>query len=760
MISNALFLIKDFPKLTVHSKEYKPYWKQQKRYIHEGFWSSGKWMPPDLYFYVNFWKIMISENDSSKTKRLARPYLRDLEWEKSYIYQEAKGFSGFELDKELTCHRLMSPDVVEETKYLYPALYERLKKKKFMPAREYLRREYLTNLGKPLYENQASNIIDIEARGGGKSYYAASNVGHNFLTDGIADYDKYLEGHRTETPYASETVVGAYDSKWSSDLLKKVKLGLSNLPGESKFNGRKHPSPIAKKYKGSWESGKTIEQEFELKIDGEWITTGTHSKIQHRTFRDNPFAANGTRGNLNFIEEVGFMENLVRTLGALKDCTSDGSIKFGVIWAMGTGGDMEGGATEEAKSVFYDTGTYDCLSFDDIYEGTGSIGLFVPGHMVYNDFRDKEGIIDKERALEKSRLERAKAKKKKDRRVYLSDLQNRPELPSEAFYTSNENILDVPAIKEHEKFLESKQDKTEFRGIYGDLIINSVGKVEFIRDVDNRLAPAGFPVKKGEQPDGCVVIWELPEQMEHIPYGMYIASTDPYDQDKAPNTVSMGSTFIMKRFTINGVVYKRIVAEYTGRPLLARMYHETVRRLCMFYNATNLYENEKRTMQMHFEQKHSLHLLADTPDVIKTQTSTKAVKTGIGRSNKGIGMPPKQQEDLIFFVKEYLETPVPNEDGILYLHTIKSIPLLKELAAYNLKVGNFDRVISLMLLILHDNQMYRIRVKNEQEKKKRDSFFDRMKLGRGANYVYNTVPSYVDEMTKEGKEPLLPGLFR
>ena len=41
------------------------------------------------------------------------------------------------------------------------------------------------------------------------------------------------------------------------------------------------------------------------------------------------------------------------------------------------------------------------------------------------------------------------------------------------------------------------------------------------------------------------------------------------------------------------------------------------------------------------------------------------------------------------------------------LHTIKSIPLLKELIAYD-REGNFDRVIAFMLCILQAQEMHKI----------------------------------------------------
>ena len=88
----------------------------------------------------------------------------------------------------------------------------------------------------------------------------------------------------------------------------------------------------------------------------------------------------------------------------------------------------------------------------------------------------------------------------------------------------------------------------------------------------------------------------------NIPYGMYLAGTDPYDHDDA-TTASLGSTLILNKLT------NRVVAEYTGRPDTANEYYEKVRRLLHFFNAKCLYENERKGMYQYLEFKNQTHLL-------------------------------------------------------------------------------------------------------------------------------------------------------
>ena len=127
-------------------------------------------MPGTLYYYVNFHTIRF-EDVGSASRKIGRPWLRDIEWDKAYVYEEAMGFSGFEGDTKYTCDRRYGPE--KEKALLYGWITEdEVKKRIYVPAREYLRRIHPGDMGKPLYNNQAKNVLDLEARGGGKSYWS------------------------------------------------------------------------------------------------------------------------------------------------------------------------------------------------------------------------------------------------------------------------------------------------------------------------------------------------------------------------------------------------------------------------------------------------------------------------------------------------------------------------------------------------------------------------------------------------------------
>jgi hypothetical protein len=714
VVSNESFKLKEVPKLNPLSRDYLKFWKEQKKLCIEGYWSGGRWMPGNLYFYINYWHIKLNKDAHSKTKTIARPFLRDIEWELAYCWAEARGFSGFELDEEISCyrglaeHELQMPngiiikEAVLSTTKLPPSCFKPDGTlKKYMPARQYLRQVFPRSLGRPLFQNEAKNMMMVGSRGFGKSYFVSGAViGHQFITDGAFSHDELLSANGKLT---TEILVGAGDAKYSKDLLAKVRLGFDELPGSISFNGLTYPSPLAKEYSGSWEPAKTVTAEYEKKIGGEWKKLGSKSMIQHRSFKDNPFAGNGTRPSVAVLEEIGFFDNLEAAHGALKECMANGPIKFGSGLYLGTGGDMEGGGTVGAKKVFYDPDAYDMISFVDEWENKGKICLFVPAYMGLNEYKDKEGITDKEAALAFLVKEREKVSQASSKKPLNDELQNRPLKPSEAFLVLTGNVFPVADLKQQLGFVESCVDGNII-GTSGELVIDSTGKVKFEPDLKNKLVPCDYPMSEKDDTTGCVVIWELPK--EDAPYGYYLAGTDPYDQDQAPNSVSLGSTFVMKRAQPGGSPYDQIVAEYTARPGKAAEHHETVRRLILFYKGLDLYENEKNTLKMHFDHMNSLYLLANTPTILKATRNSSVDRT------YGIHMTKSIKEELEIYTRDWLLTPAG--DGKLNLHYIYSKPLLKELIAYN-DDGNFDRVIALMLCVCNRLNFTKIISKKREE---------------------------------------------
>ena len=1039
--------IHDFEIINPLTIRYVKYWKEIKRRCMEGYWHEGKWMPGNLYFYINLCKIKLNKDEHSKTKIEGRPFLRDLEWIKSFVYQEARGFSGFQDDEECTCLEIVNKinNLKEEElntwkdDYVLPK--EAFKKdgslKTYVKARDYLKKIHSKNLGKPLYQNEAQNVIDIECfdpntlvlmndfsykkikdikigefvmgtngptkvknkfsdknemyelkgrdgrtqivskghlvhlkyngikknfkvedllkknntdsfkaryqlyntecipfdeidlkfdpyfiglwlsdgrtkessismtdleplvylsnlfnqpirpdkphnyklqsytiycnntkemrkygfidnkhipitylqssekqrlqllagiidgdgwlqhdtfyigepkkslaesyvilakslgffssihkrktiwevciggdvykiptkikrkqarykkktrtycktgfdikplgvgdfvgievddkdslfllhdftvvhncRGGGKSYYGGNAmVLHNFLMDGATDYDEYWKNKQEGNQMTSETLVGAIDAKYSKDLLDKVQLGMNSLVGKQSFQGRTIPSPLSKEFAGSWYSGKQfIKAKVDKKIGGQWESVGSGATIYHRSFKDDPHAGNGTRPSLACIEEVGFFNILTDALGAMKDTTYNGDVKFGSIYMFGTGGDMQGGSSEQAMEVFNNPSAYDCLCFQDEWEDTGDIGFFIPYEMGLNKFKDSEGNTIWNQAIKSVDNKRAKLEAGKSKKPLYDEMQNNPRVPSEAFLTINSNIFPVGELKEHLNWLRSNQHDGFVKGQCGELVFvmsdSGEPELKWKPDLKNKLTPTWFKMKKSDDATGCIQIWEHPKTVNGtIPYGFYIAGTDPYDQDQSVSTASLGSTFIYKSFHTDEGIYEWPVAEYTARPGTAKEHHENIRKLLMYYNAKDLYENERNTLKMHFEHKNSLHLLARTPTILKSTEGSKVQR------QYGINMTAQIKDELEIYTRDWLLQDAGN--GKLNLHKIYSIPLIQELIYYN-RVGNYDRVIAFMLTICHKLMNHHIKIEQVREQiRTTDPFFQR-----------------------------------
>lgn len=1040
MINNKNFLLEEIPKFHAISQQYDrtAFWKENKKLCIEGFWSGGKWMPGTLYYYCNFHTIRFEE-EGAASRKIGRPWLRDIEWEKAYIYEEALGFSGFSNDNAITCDRKYGPEKDRALKFGW-ITEDQLKSKIYIPAREYLRKLHPSNVGKPLYANQAKNVLDLEARGGGKdledntlvykkdgpikivdinigdliygadgqltnvvdkkhfddqlqyritfaddrsilcggghlwnvttkdggsytleteyiyntykgykrkipngkydfdsryfvqmnspivgeeinlpiepyylglwlgdgnshntgittiddeiknyiydyserlglhininlnksktcptynlngprngysgcnillnklrsldllnnkhipdiylnasfdqklellkglmdsdghigkthieftssiptlandfiklcrvmgirinittriphyrkngekvygklnyrfsvkpvfnifklsrksdqfsklgnysngthrkvsiknvepvsimsstciavdnndklfiagdyivthnSFWSSALILHNFLFDGSYDYDMYLSNKKDGTPLTSDTVVGAIESKYSDDLLKKVKIAMEHLPDKQTINNEIYPSPLWVNFSGSLSSGKTL-------------TSSVGSMISHRTFMDNALSANGLRPNRAFLEEIGFLENIVEVIGALEATQASSDFKNLVIYMLGTGGLSAHGAITFTKEIFYNPEEFNCLSFEDIWEKKGKIGFFLPATHTINKFKKGENLItDEANAKIYVEEEIDKAKKSGNRRRYMAEIINKPLKPSDIFLTVEGNFFPIDDLREHLASIENNKR-----------ILDSSWKVEFyIKDgkcdwnVSSKPVLRDFPHKRGDNLDTAMEVWELPkmDSTSKPPYGRYLASLDPVDNDGGDDVDhSLMSGFIMDSWT------DRLVLEYTGRTKLAEEFYEQWRRALIYYNAICIYERNLKGFFGHMKKNTCLSYLCEQPEVLNEKGLVQ-IKGAIGNQTKGVHCTTPiinwGLELLLNYInsKAYDQPDIEDEDESNYvrnLSTIRSTAALQEMLAYNSEI-NADRISSLILLMI------------------------------------------------------------
>ena len=555
------------------------------------------------------------------------------------------------------------------------------------------------------------------------SYLVANQgIAHELLFDGLRYYDN--EGLKENLPIA-EIVVGAAISDKSRDLLNKVKYTLDNLPGAwKKGTSYEIPCPLFKHMGGSISPNKDWRNEYQIKRGGDWKKF-TGSFIKHRIFTtENPEAAAGGRPGTIVLEEVGLISNLLTIQGSNEAAQNDGGEKFGSSLYIGTAGNME--KILEPETIFNEPAGYDFLEFDDVWENTGKkICWFIPATHMSRKFKDKNGNTKIGEAT-KFFLERRKKKKKGvSSKALDSEMMNYPMKPSEMFLNKTNNKFPIADVKIRIRDLSSPNNnelKYSLKGLYG---INSDGKVNF--EQDKKARPIyDYPLNKSNtvSMEGCIQIFEPPIKNEsnEVPNGIYIAGLDPINEDGNDDIHrSLQSFYLMNLLT------DRIVVEYTGRTKFAKDFYEQIRRILIDYNATLLYENQKKGIYTYFDQKNCLYLLEDTPIALRDIEAQRGSFTG--NKSKGVYATPKinfwgQQE----LLPNYLESKAYNtENNITNLQIFKSIAGLKEMVRYNGNKINTDRISSLGILMIARELKLKTKV-NLKKKKKRivnDSFFNR-----------------------------------
>jgi len=432
------------------------------------------------------------------------------------------------------------------------------------------------------------------------------------------------------------------------------------------------------------------------------VELGYKSEIMGVTLKNDPQKARGKKGKLIIFEEAGKFRNLLQVWQIARPSVEQGSHVFGTMVAFGTGGE-EGEDFEGLKELFERPKAYNCLELENIWDEDNigqKCGFFVPQYAnlegeYYNEddvndpfngipFMDKDGNTNVKVAKKYILNQRARViKNATDRKAIDRHIAEQPIIPAEATLDLGTNIFPKADLQRHLSFIRNNEKIRNYKQV-GELYFDNEGQLKWM-PVDPLKAKdiVRYRLDPQDDPRGQIVIWEHP--VPNAPWGLYIAGTDPYDHDKS-GTNSLGSTFIYKRFVVGEYYTDTVVAEYTGRPDTAAEYYENVRKLLMYYNATLLYENEKKGLFFYFEKINATHLLADQPndligDIIKDSKVDR---------KKGIHMNQHIKDWGEGAIRDWLvEEYAPGKKN---LTKIMSEPLLEELIAYNDK-GNFDRCL-------------------------------------------------------------------
>lgn len=752
------FVIETIPVYHPKSMKYRKFWRAQKKRCIEGHWAPDdsivqadpmeeqpeasvsrqwRWAPPNLYFYVNFGIILHKEKDAPRTapKKPIRPHLRDLEWEYFYNLIEARGFSGFEDDKEFTCNRdilLIDSGEVSYTEAHHTCFNENEDLKTFVEPKEYLRQLRDKPLGRPLFFNEASNIALLGARGGGKSYIVSvGTVLHEILFDGAKVYNQ----DTIDNPPLAELFVGSAIASKSHTMLKKTHFALENLPGTwAKGTSYEEPHPFYKHMSGSIIPNSKWEHKYEKKISGKWKSVGTHSNLTHGVFTiENPEAAAGGRYSIIVCEEFGLLVNALSVHGS-NDASqmTDGTDKYGTSIYIGTGGNME--KIVEAEILFRDPTGFHMLAFKDDWENSGLIGWFIPAYYMDGKYKDHNGNTDVDRAKQHYENRRIIKKRAKSPKALESEMVNYPLYPSEMFMTRTNSKFPVADLKY--TFGRLMGDRELLDASFKGKFSMEEGKPLWVNDQD--LKPIReYPFHGNDDIEGCIEIFEPPARGIDglVSPGVYIGSLDPVDDDdNSDKTRSLQSGFIMNILT------GRVVAEYTGRTRLVKDFYEQFRRLLLYYNAKCMYENQKKGFYQHMFNTTSIHLLAETPQILVERDLLKKIG-GVGNKNYGIHVSaPINSYGIDLQVAWMDEQAYGKELEVKNWSTIRSAGYLKETILYNGEL-NADRVRSMSMLMIYREEKLKFARREEHRKEvnendlSNDKFFNKhWKNGRAVNH--------------------------
>lgn len=499
----------------------------------------------------------------------------------------------------------------------------------------------------------------------------------------------------------SNSIIGGFLSTYSQSTMNMVLENLNFINAHTEF--KKERNPDLKDH---------VKARFLSKVDGANVWKGYNSEVRSITFKDNPMAAVGKSSNLFILEEAGAFDNIINSYNYSEPIIKDGDEYTGICICYGSAGSMEGG-TIHFYEMFTSPGKYNMLEFEDPFINTNKVGWFVSaargrfGTYKGQLMVDEDGNSNEELAKENILRYRETKKGGLNYHAYHDSVTQYPLDYKEAFLRSKANIMPVLELAEHLGKLETTKQLRDL-ALPVELYFDADNKLQY--RINSTLEPIiNYPLQAIDNKTGCIVMWEPPQLSidgSPPPYGLYISGVDPIDQDSS-GTDSLGSCIIYKTFISAGQTYNQIVAEYTGRPNTANEFYENSRRLLLLYNAKCLYENQLTGFKGYLQEKNCLYLLAETP----TYQLSKIIPDSKVNRGYGIHMNETIKDQLELYCKQWLleERTGPNGETMLNLHTIMSIPLLKELIAYDGE-RNCDRAIALFCCILQLKEMHNLHV--------------------------------------------------
>ena len=589
----------------------------------------------------------------------------------------------------------------------------------------YLKAHYLEQA-----RDNGKMAVELASRQKGKSFYGAAMLAKRFILGESKDVTERVVSYITATD----------KSKLSNgdQTLDKFQYDIDFIAQHMQWPARRLFNSLSD---FNWQMG--------YKDLDSGTNRGTLNSVVGKSSQKDTASLIGSRGVLYLFEEAGYFSNLLGLWNNLLPSVMDNDDVYGMLYGYGTSGDDESDFSA-LQEIMYNPEGYKAYGVENVYdkEGLGKklFTYFFPGYLNLAGCYDENGNSDVTKALLTILLDRYKVKyNSSDPATIAKKIAHIPITPQEAILRVKGSIF--PTVDITERINQLDNDTRVYDDVYiGDLVFNSSGQVEFVPTDDMPIRD--FPLKDNKAA-GAIEIYSMPKKDStgKVPAGRYIVGHDPVDDDES-NTMSLTSTFVLDLFT------DEIVCEWTGRLQYADDNFERLRKICLFYNAKCMYEQNKKGAFAYFSMMNSLYLLADTPEYLKDKMIIKEI--GYGNRAKGINATQPVNKYADKLTQQWLlkrATVTKEIDGneteveVPQLYKLKNRAFLKECLLYSPDV-NVDRVRAFGMLMLYREEfmiLYGGDVASGQEAPSdylgKDKFFT-------VNYddkkaLYNNMPDYV-----------------
>ena len=463
----------------------------------------------------------------------------------------------------------------------------------------YLKAHYLEQA-----RDNGKMAVELASRQKGKSFYGAAMLAKRFILGESKDVTERVVSYITATD----------KSKLSNgdQTLDKFQYDIDFIAQHMQWPARRLFNSLSD---FNWQMG--------YKDLDSGTNRGTLNSVVGKSSQKDTASLIGSRGVLYLFEEAGYFSNLLGLWNNLLPSVMDNDDVYGMLYGYGTSGDDESDFSA-LQEIMYNPEGYKAYGVDNVYdkEGLGKklFTYFFPGYLNLAGCYDEDGNSDVTKALLTILLDRYNVKyNSSDPATIAKKIAHIPITPQEAILRVKGSIF--PTVDITERINQLDNDTRVYDSVYiGDLVFNGSGQVEFVPTDDTPIRD--FPLKDNKAA-GAIEIYSMPKKDStgKVPAGRYIVGHDPVDDDES-NTMSLTSTFVLDLFT------DEIVWEWTGRLQYADDNFERLRKICLFYNAKCMYEQNKKGAFAYFSMMNCLYLLADTPEYLKDKMIIKEIGYG------------------------------------------------------------------------------------------------------------------------------------